>query len=90
MNTIRLIAGIVLLSSVGLMYLPDSGGGGNRPEPRGDMVSDAFVAYESLWRDAQSELANRLESGEIKSEAQASEWFGWRIKQRENKPLQQS
>ena len=75
MNTIRLIAGIVLLGSVGLMYLPDDGGG-NRPDPRGDMVSDAFVVYESFWRDAQSELANRLESGEIKSEAQATEWFG--------------
>jgi hypothetical protein len=89
MNAIRLIAGIVLLGSVGLMYLPDDGGG-NRPDPRGDMVSDAFVrmnrcgethkpSWQTGWNRAKSNQRHRRPNG-----------LAWQIKQHENKPLRQS
>lgn len=58
------IGGVLLLS----------GGSGTAPGPSDD-VAAAFSRYESLWRDAQKELANRLDSGQITSEAAATEWF---------------
>ena len=60
-----LLGGILLLTS----------GGDVVPGPSGDDVSQAFATYESLWRDAQGELANRLEAGQITSESAAAEWF---------------
>jgi hypothetical protein len=41
-----------------------------------DDVSMAFAAYERAWRAAQGDLADRLDRGEITSEAMAAEWFG--------------
>jgi len=46
-----------------------------RPQPPADDVAAAFRAYEKSWRAAQSELAHRLESGEITSEKAAADWF---------------
>jgi hypothetical protein len=39
-------------------------------------VAAAFKAYEFAWREAQGQLADRLESGEITSEKLAADWFG--------------
>ena len=36
----------------------------------------AFRAYETAWRQAQSDLADRLDSGDITSEKLAADWFG--------------
>jgi hypothetical protein len=47
-----------------------------RPRPPADDVAAAFRAYESAWREAQGQLADRLESGEITSEKLAADWFG--------------
>lgn len=41
-----------------------------------DDVSVAFLTYERAWRAAQKDLADRLDRGEITSEAMAAEWFG--------------
>ena len=60
---------------VGGVLMLSGGEVGPGPRPPDD-VSVAFDRYESLWRDAQRELANRLESGQITSEAAATEWFG--------------
>ena len=45
-----------------------------RPLPT-DPVSVAFRTYESEWRTAQGELADRLDSGMLASESAAAEWF---------------
>jgi hypothetical protein len=47
-----------------------------RPRPPADDVAAAFRAYELAWREAQGQLADRLESGEITSEKLAADWFG--------------
>ena len=47
----------------------------DRPQPPADDVAAAFRAYEKSWRAAQSELADRLESGEITTEKGAADWF---------------
>jgi hypothetical protein len=47
-----------------------------RPRPPADDVAAAFRAYEAAWREAQGQLADRLESGEITSEKLAADWFG--------------
>jgi hypothetical protein len=47
-----------------------------RPQPPADDVAAAFRAYEAAWREAQGQLADRLESGEITSEKLAADWFG--------------
>jgi hypothetical protein len=41
-----------------------------------DDVGVAFREYERAWRAAQGDLADRLNRGEITSEAMAAEWFG--------------
>ena len=41
-----------------------------------DDVGVAFETYERAWRAAQGDLADRLDRGEIISEAMAAEWFG--------------
>jgi hypothetical protein len=46
-----------------------------RPQPPADDVAVAFRAYEVAWRQAQSDLADRLDSGEITSEKLAADWF---------------
>ena len=46
-----------------------------RPQPPADDVAVAFRAYETAWRQAQSDLADRLDSGEITSEKLAADWF---------------
>jgi hypothetical protein len=46
-----------------------------RPQPPADDVAVAFRAYEVAWRQAQSDLADRLDSGEITSEKMAADWF---------------
>jgi hypothetical protein len=46
------------------------------PTPIVDKSADAFQDYERLWRVAQGELARKLRSGDIKTEPQATEWFG--------------
>ena len=46
-----------------------------RPQPPADDVAVAFRAYEVAWRQAQSDLADRLDSGEIISEKLAADWF---------------
>ena len=48
----------------------------DRPRPPADDVAAAFRQYETEWREAQGELADRLESGEITSEKAAADWFG--------------
>jgi hypothetical protein len=48
----------------------------NRPQPPADDVAAAFRQYEAAWREAQGQLADRLESGEITSEKLAADWFG--------------
>jgi len=45
-----------------------------RPLPT-DPVSVAFRQYEQEWRTAQGEMADRLDSGLLASEAAAAEWF---------------
>ena len=52
----------------------DQGDGG--PVMPVDDVSVAFLTYERAWRAAQKDLADRLDRGEITSEAMAAEWFG--------------
>jgi hypothetical protein len=47
-----------------------------KPDIPADDVAAAFRAYERAWRAAQGDLADRLERGEITSEAMAAEWFG--------------
>jgi hypothetical protein len=47
-----------------------------KPDTPADDVAVAFRAYERAWRAAQGDLADRLERGEITSEAMAAEWFG--------------
>jgi hypothetical protein len=46
-----------------------------RPQPPADDVAVAFRAYETAWRQAQSDLEDRLDSGEITSEKLAADWF---------------
>jgi hypothetical protein len=46
-----------------------------RPQPPADDVAVAFRSYEVAWRQAQSDLADRLDSGEITSEKLAADWF---------------
>jgi hypothetical protein len=46
-----------------------------RPQPPADDVAVAFRTYEQAWRQAQSDLADRLDSGEITSEKLAADWF---------------
>ena len=65
----------ILMVIGGVLLLSGGNGGGVSPGPSGDDVSKAFDTLETLWRQAQGELANRLESGEIKTEASATEWF---------------
>ncbi len=45
------------------------------PERPQDAVAQAFRAYEQAWRQAQSDLADRLDSGLVTSEADAADWF---------------
>ena len=54
------------------------GGEQNETQPVRPMddVAVAFRQYEKAWRAAQGDLADRLERGEITSEAMAAEWFG--------------
>ncbi len=54
------------------------GGGQNETQPVRpvDDVAVAFRDYERTWRAAQNDLADRLDRGEITSEAMAAEWFG--------------
>ena len=47
-----------------------------KPDIPSDDVAVAFRTYERAWRAAQGDLADRLERGEITSEAMAAEWFG--------------
>lgn len=47
-----------------------------KPDVPADDVAVAFRTYERAWRAAQGDLADRLERGEITSEAMAAEWFG--------------
>jgi hypothetical protein len=47
-----------------------------KPDIPADDVAAAFRTYERAWRAAQGDLADRLERGEITSEAMAAEWFG--------------
>ena len=47
-----------------------------KPDIPADDVAVAFRTYERAWRAAQSDLADRLDRGEITSEAMAAEWFG--------------
>jgi hypothetical protein len=49
--------------------------GGPADAPSSDDAAVAFDRYETLWRDAQSALAEKLKSGEIKSEKDAGKWF---------------
>lgn len=48
----------------------------DRQKPPADDVAAAFRQYELEWRQAQGELADRLEAGEITSEKAAADWFG--------------
>ena len=63
---VGIISGVLLAGGIRI-------GGSDGPS---DSVSKAFDQYETLWRDAQAELATRLESGQIKSESDATDWFG--------------
>jgi hypothetical protein len=45
------------------------------PPPLKDDVDRAFESYEQGWRDLQRQLADKLDSGEITSEAAAADWF---------------
>ena len=45
------------------------------PERPQDAVAQAFRVYEQAWRQAQSDLADRLDSGLVTSEADAADWF---------------
>lgn len=45
------------------------------PERPQDAVAQAFRAYEQAWRQAQSDLADRLDSGLVTSESDAADWF---------------
>jgi hypothetical protein len=63
---VGIISGVLLAGGIRI-------GGSDGPD---DAVSKAFDAYETLWREAQGELATRLESGQIKSESDATDWFG--------------
>ena len=45
------------------------------PERPQDAVAQAFRAYEAAWRQAQSDLADRLDSGLVTSESDAADWF---------------
>lgn len=63
---IGIISGVLLAGGI-------RSGGSDGPN---DAVSKSFDQYETLWREAQGELATRLESGQIKSESDATEWFG--------------
>ena len=47
----------------------------DRPRPPADDVAAAFRQYEQEWREAQGELADRLDAGEITSEKAAADWF---------------
>jgi hypothetical protein len=55
---------------------PDGDQGDGGPVMPVDDVSVAFLTYERAWRAAQKDLADRLDRGEITSEAMAAEWFG--------------
>ena len=74
MNAIRLIAGIVLLGSVGLMYLPDSGGGGNRPDPATDSLAQAHAND----RATQVKILRDYVTRTFPSDAAAQEWLNAR------------
>lgn len=45
------------------------------PPPLQDDVDRAFESYKAGWRDLQRQLADKLDSGEITSEAAAAGWF---------------
>lgn len=45
------------------------------PERPQDAVAQAFRQYEAAWRQAQADLADRLDSGLVTSEADAAGWF---------------
>ena len=45
------------------------------PERPQDAVAQAFRTYEQAWRQAQSDLADRLDSGLVTSETDAADWF---------------
>jgi hypothetical protein len=45
------------------------------PERQQDAVAQAFRAYEAAWRQAQTDLADRLDSGLVTSESDAADWF---------------
>ena len=73
----KTIAAAAVAMVIGGVLLLSSGGDDVSPKPvPADDVAQGFATYQSLWRDAQKELANRLESGQIVSEAAATEWFG--------------
>jgi len=55
---------------------PGGGQDNTQPVRPSDDVGVAFAAYERAWRAAQGDLADRLDRGEITSEAMAAEWFG--------------
>lgn len=40
-----------------------------------DLVHQAFVSYEKQWRDTNALAADGLDSGEIKTEADAHDWI---------------
>ena len=73
MNAIRLIAGIVLLGSVGLMYLPDDGGG-NRPDPATDSLGQAHAND----RATQVKILRDYVTRTFPSDAAAQEWLNAR------------
>jgi hypothetical protein len=55
---------------------PGGGQDDTQPVRPSDDVAVAFREYERAWRAAQGDLADRLDRGEITSEAMAAEWFG--------------
>jgi hypothetical protein len=82
-GTVELIvlpAGSQDLSDLRRRTLTVKAPGGNQDEMEPvrpvDDVAVAFLSYERAWRAAQKDLADRLDRGEITSEAMAAEWFG--------------
>lgn len=66
----------LLLSGGGVQPPGPEPGPEPEPAPVTDPVGTAFSEHERLWRLAAGDLAKRLRSGEVKSEAAATEWFG--------------
>lgn len=62
------------IAAIILLLLPDGVAPGPKPDSS-DQVAVAFDTYETLWRAAQGALADRLEAGDIQTEAAATEWF---------------